>query len=491
MVRAYGNLVSSAQSTLAAETRSLHEGTNGRGSALFPFLVDSLYLGGLLVTVPYLVCAGRGRQLADHLRRQSRQVPTRQSDKPCVWVHGVSVGEILSARHFLQQFAAAYADWDIVLSTTTKAGIEAGEIHFPERSVVTYPFDLSFLVRRAFERIRPDLVLIVEHELWPNFLRCAASRGVPVAIVNGRLSERSLRGYRWLSRVMAWPPKNVLRVCVEDDTSADGFEELGVPRERIVVTGNFKFDNHIEAVDGTRSSLKLTSEDWVVVAASTHPGEEEIVLDAYRKLLAGDQRCRLFVVPRRIERSAEISRMIEKRGLRPLLWSQLGNVNGHHAPAAERSRVAVGGPDRALTSSRNPAGRIGQNEVVVVDSIGELQRVATCADVVFVGGSLVPFGGHNVIEPASVGRPVVVGPHTHNFRQVIAKFQARDALVVVRDADELHKRLEELKQQRGLAEAIGQRGAETVAQNVGASERTLDALRPIVDELSKPQGRSP
>jgi 3-deoxy-D-manno-octulosonic-acid transferase len=162
-------------------------------------LLDSVYFGLLACMVPYLWIRGKGRQVRDHIPRRFRDIPPRAGDRPCLWVHGVSVGELLSVRKLLARFEEEFPGWEIVLSTTTRSGLEAARVHYPESPAISYPFDFSYLVKRAFDRIRPDLILIVEHELWPNFLWQAQARHVPVAMVNARLSERSLRGYRWLS----------------------------------------------------------------------------------------------------------------------------------------------------------------------------------------------------------------------------------------------------------------------------------------------------
>ena len=178
-----------------------------------------------------------------------------------------------------------------MLSTTTQAGVKAGERHYEGTRILSYPFDLSYLVRRAFDRIRPDLIVIVEHELWPNFLRHAEARGIPVAIVNGRLSERSLRGYRWLSKVLSWPPRGIVNFCVEDEGSAEGFSKLGVDASQIHVTGNLKFDNQPSGAALERTQLGFSPDDWIVVAGSTHPGEDEIVLDAFSEASCGAAEC--------------------------------------------------------------------------------------------------------------------------------------------------------------------------------------------------------
>lgn len=451
--------------------------------------------------MPYLFCVGRGRGVMDHLRRQTKPPPKRRSNRPCLWVHGVSVGEILSARRFLKQFNKTYSDWEIVLSTTTRSGLEAGERHYPDCSIFSYPFDLSFLVRRAFESIRPDLVIIVEHELWPNFLGHAAARNVPVVIVNGRLSGRSLGGYRWLSRLLRWPPRSVVQFCVEDERSAEGFRELGVPSDRICVTGNFKFDNMVTPSSCCRQDFGFSSKEWVIVATSTHPGEEEQLVQAYMKLRAEDPNTRIIIAPRRVERSAEIGRIVEKRGLRPMLWSHLetrqqavastamnvaNNGNGTHPFAAVADNNGNGTDYGAGYVTRTRG--IQTDQVLIVDTVGELQHVVPSADVVFVGGSLIPFGGHNVIEPASLGQPVIIGPHYDSFRQVMSAFLAQDAVVVVNDARDLYNKLRRLKSHPEESQRLGERAATTVARNTGASERTFEAIQPIVAGLNRQNG---
>ena len=427
---------------------------------LHPYLLDSVYLGLLAFSVPYFIARGRSRQLRDHIPRRFRDFPARAGNKPCLWIHGVSVGEILSARQLLRRFADEFPDWEFVISTTTRAGLEAGRLHYPDAMVISYPFDFSYLVKRAFDRVRPDLILIVEHELWPNFLWHAQARKVPVAIVNGRLSERSLRGYRWLSRVDTWPPPGVVAICAQDEASATAFRKLGVPSDCIRVTGNLKFDNIPERSAGVRKEMGLADEEWVLMGSSTHDGEEEILLDSFESLRREDDQSRLVIAPRRIERVMQISEAVARRGMKPVRWSHRwnGGGNGKH-PAPQRN---------------------GHAEVLIIDTLGELDRLLAAGDVVFVGGSLVPFGGHNMIAPAGLGCPVVIGPHYQNFRSVVSALLEREALVIAKDAGDFSRKLLELKANPARAALIARRALETVADHAGASERTLDVLRPLI-----------
>ena len=430
-----------------------------------PLLLDALYVGGLAVAIPYLCLRGRSTQLWEHIRRRSRGVPRREGKRPCLWIHGVSVGEVFSTRRLVERLAAEFPAWEPVISTTTRAGLEAARKAFPQLQVFSYPFDLSPLVRKAFDRINPQLIVIAEHELWPNFLDLAGVRGVPVVLINGRLSERSQRGYRMLSWFISWPPPSIVRVCAEDETSADGFRRLGVDADRIRVTGNLKFDN-VERLNGARRSIPREG-DWVLVGASTHPGEEEALLDSFEALHRSDPRIRMVLAPRRVERVRELEKLVRRRGLRSYLWSEHGARNGNGLGVAA-----------ADEGGRSPG------DVYLVDTVGELSRISATANAVFVGGSLVPFGGHNVIEPASHGCPVIIGPHYQNFRQVVSAFVEHDAVLIAGDRDDLTQKLRDLKANAEFAEGMGQRAIETIAHHTGATERTLEVLRPLLHEVA-------
>lgn len=429
-----------------------------RVRALPPILVDSIYLGGLVVTLPCLLAAGKGAGVMDHLRRRSAVIPRRPGHRRCVWVHGVSVGEILSARRFIDLFAREYPEWDIVISTTTRTGVEVGRKQYPDCHVVSYPLDLSRFVRRSFDSVRPDLVLIVEHELWPNFLWEAQARGIPVAVVNGRLSERSLRGYRWLSRLVAWPPPGVSFFCVEDEVSYRAFRGLGVPPDRLCVTGNFKFDCAVPFLPDARVRLGSSGTEWLVIGASTHPGEEMILVRAVRALRESGGPTRLVLAPRNIDRAQGVVGLLERAGQGAVRWSRMKQ---------EHRRSPL------------PAGA-----VVVVDTVGDLSGLLHAADAVFVGGSLVPFGGHNVVEPALAGGPIVTGPHHGNFRPIVDAFRRREALLVAESEEDLTRCLRRLRDEPDLARKLAQRARETVRGHTGASERALRALGPLIESVA-------
>lgn len=392
---------------------------------------------------------GRRGRVRDHVRRRGLDpIPERAGERPCLWLHGVSVGEVLAARRLVEQFVASHPGWDVVISVSTKLGLEAAQNAYPEHLVVSFPLDLSRRVGHAFDRLRPDLIAIVEHDLWPNFLRAASGRGVPVALVNARLSERSAARYRAVSRFMSWPPGELAAVCAQDDASAGRFGELGVPAGRIAVTGNLKFDNAPPpTAEGLREKLGFSDSDWLLVAGSTHEGEDEMALEALRALRESDERTFLVLAPRRTERVAQVARLIESSGFSHALWSS------------------------------NP--RRGA-DVLLVDTMGELARICGMGDLVFVGGTIAPIGGHSVIEPASLGRAIIIGPHYHKTPHVVDGFRRRDAIEVADGSDSLVKRIRELRADPARTREMGVRARQTVEENLGATARTLEALESLI-----------
>ena len=196
-------------------------------------LFDTLYFAAGIPALFVSLLRGRVARTWDHLRRRAlANVPERRGDGPCLWLHGVSVGEVLSARRLVECIEDGFPDWDVVISSSTRLGVEAASREFSGHTVFSYPLDIGYLVRSAFRRLRPDVIIIVEHDLWPNFLRHAISLDVPVALVNARLSPRSLRGYRRLSRIYTWPPRELASLCVQDELSAQGFRKLGFAADR-------------------------------------------------------------------------------------------------------------------------------------------------------------------------------------------------------------------------------------------------------------------
>ena len=377
--------------------------------------------------------------------------------RPSIWIHAVSVGEVQAARTLIAGLRDRYPGHRLWLSTTTRtgravaAGIEAVD------GLFYFPLDLPPAVDRVLDRVRPVLFIAVDTELWPNLLRRCARRGVRTVLVNGRISDRSYPRYRlvrrWFRRVLA----DMDRCCAQSDESARRLVDLGAPAERVVVTGNLKFDALPAPRPGPAPgdgdllrALGVAADRPVLVAASTHPGEERPVLDAFRRLRVRAPGLVLVLAPRHPERGAEAAALAAKRGL------------------------------AAVRRSRPPDDGAGGADVVVLDTVGELPALFRVATVVFVGGSLVPAGGHNVIEPASWGRPVVFGPHMENFAEIAELFLANRAARRVASVGELAPVLAGLLADPRRRAELGTAARSLVEANRGAAARSLGEIAAVL-----------
>lgn len=380
-------------------------------------------------------------------RLGARLPPARVGARRRVLIHGVSVGEIKGAQALIAALQRAHPDLDVVVSTTTENGVRVAQKLYPNASIVRFPIDVSFVVRRFLSRIDPACVVLVELEIWPNFLRCANRLGIPIAVVNGRITGRSFGHYRLFKHLL--PQFNrISLLCVQDEEYAQRFEDLAAQRERIRVTGNIKVDGlHVGTVDPGAELTRLIGGapgQPVIVAGSTHASEERFVVEACR---VGAPHARVVLVPRHPERAPELARELSSIGASPQLLTAL---RAGETPAPAR-----------------PA---------IVDTIGELEQVYGLADLVFVGGSLVPHGGQNVMEPAAQGKPVLHGPFVQNFAQEVMLLERAGASRRVADPEALAAALSELLADPGLVRRMSDAGREAVEAQKGATARTLAAL---------------
>lgn len=389
--------------------------------------------------------AGYGHDLAQRLGRLGDGLPA----EPRCWVHAVSVGESAAAVPLVEAIHRRWPELGIVVSTITPTGARIVRDRLAGTAAHRYfPLDLPAPVRRALDAARPRFFIAIETELWPNFLRALARRRIPSMIANGRISDRSFRRYlrvRWLMRrVLA----DVTVFAMQSEEDARRILALGAPPSRVVITGNLKSDlvPEAEAVDAAwRERLGLGATDRLWIAGSTHRGEEAIVLDAFRRTRERAPGLRLLLAPRHPERAGEVEELIRERGLVPV----------------RRSRRADGGAPDA---------------VVILDTVGELAALYGLAEIVFVGGSLVPIGGHNVLEPAMRGKPVLYGPHTSNFRDGAERLQRSGGGIVVKDGLELERELSLLLEDRDLARRTGDAARAAFAGRQGAVHATLELI---------------
>lgn len=366
---------------------------------------------------------------------------------PAGWVHAVSVGEVITAEPLVAGLGRTYPGLPLVVTTVTATGARVVRDRFA--GVAThrfFPFDVPAAVRRVVEAIDPVFLISMETELWPNTLRAVATRGAPIMVANGRLSDRSFRRYRLVRRLLGPMLDHVRVFAMQSEEDARRIVALGARPERVFVTGNLKHESLAPADDEAElgsALLGLRPGQPVWIAGSTHRGEEEAVLEAHAGARATVRDLRLILAPRHPERVPEVARLAHARG-----W-----------PTVRRTELPVSGSADA---------------VILLDTVGELARLYGVADVVFVGGSLVQAGGHNILEPALRRKPVLFGPHTGNFRDAATLLLERGGGVLVRDAAELARKLQRLLVDTRLRAEIGAAAGAAAASRGGAVRATLE-----------------
>ncbi len=420
-------------------------------------IYSALLAAALLVSLPYwlLEWLRHGKYsagLGERLGRIPRRLAT-QPDRPAIWIHAVSVGEVLAVTGLVEELRKRFPKHRVVISTTTDTGQKLARTRFGAENVFYFPLDFAFAVRPYLAALRPELMVIAETEFWPNLLRLAHRSGAQIAIVNARISDRSWPGYRRFRRLLVKILPQIDLFLAQTAEDANRLQDIGAPSERIEVTGNLKFDVLAPPappiVASLRACFQSNNAGPVIVSGSTVDGEERLLLRAFANVLASHPGAVMILAPRRPERFNEVAELLQVLGMkfwRRSLWS---------------GEPVVGG-------------------VLLLDTIGELAALYALADVAFVGGSLVPRGGHNIIEPALHGVPIVVGTHTENFRDMVALFQSRDAVRIVGPA-ELPLVLMELIANPAERESLGRRAAETLQSQMGATGRTVQALAKLLE----------
>lgn len=407
------------------------------------------------------------------------RLPRRTGDNPCLWLHAVSVGEVNLLAPLLERWERSHPDWHIVISTTTQSGYALAKKKYAPRAVIYCPLDFSWAVRRAMRRIRPTLLVLTELELWPNLVSAAKRHGAKVAVVNGRLSEKSYRGYRRIRFFIRRVLENIDLLAVQNREYAERFVSLGPKSKTIHVTGSIKFDGARTSRD-SEHTLRLsrlagiTTDDTVFLAGSTQDPEESLALAVFQRLAAEFPRLRLILVPRHPERFEEVAALLDRSHL---TWQRRSKLGSNGGPLAESGPPA---PRPGNGASEPTSGSIPR--VLLVDAVGELGSWWGAAQIAFVGGSLSHRGGQNMIEPAGYGAAVSFGPNTWNFRDVVTLFLERDAAVVVRSEEELEAFVRRCLTNPAFADELGRRAQELVLQQQGAADRTIELLEQIAGD---------
>lgn len=422
------------------------------------YLLNLLYLAAILVASPYLLYAAirYGKYREGWRQKFLGSVPLRSGKNKCIWLHAVSVGEVNLLAPLIARWDAQYPDWECVISTTTLAGYALARKRYSPRTVFYCPLDFTWSTRRAIRRIRPDLLVLAELELWPNLVSAAKNFGAKIAIINGRLGDKSLRGYQRIGFLTRRTLEQIDLIAAQNEEYAQRFRQLGAIPSAVAVTGSIKFDgaqsDRTNPVTRRLAALAgIQDTDQVFLAGSTQEPEESIAVEVYSKLVTEHPNLRLILVPRHSERFDEVARMLDKSGL----------------PWQRRSTIESEG--------LNPAARI-----LLVDAIGELAAWWGTAAIAFVGGSLGKRGGQNMIEPAAYGAAVSFGPNTWNFRDVVAMLLAREAAVVIKDGAEMESFVRRCLENTEYAQALGQNARSLVLEQLGAADRTVELLCKLV-----------
>jgi len=386
-----------------------------------------------------------------------------------VWIHAVSVGEVLTARSIIDDLRRLYPGLRLFISTTTVAGQQVARSSAPAVDAVFYfPLDLPFIVRRVFRLARPRMFIMMETEIWPNLLRAARARGVRTVLVNGRISPRSYPRYRLVRRWFRHVLAGIDHCLVQSDATKERLVGLGLDPSRITVTGSLKFDSlppaagtNLRRQERVLRFFRTAAGRPVVVAGSTLRGEESVILSLFERIRATRPSALLVIAPRHPERFGEVERLARDAGF----------------DTTRRSELAIDSEPRV--------------EVVVLDTIGELASLYRVATVVFVGGSLVAAGGHNILEPAAHGKPVVFGPHMENFSEIAEAFLSKNAALQVRDEHGLEAALSRLLDDAAERERLGRAALAVVESNRGAREKSLEVIERLMPPESVAKAAAP
>lgn len=404
------------------------------------------------------ISRGRRAAFGERFGWLPRQMRQSLGHKPLIWLHAVSVGEVIAARPLIRGLRQQYPDHQLLLSVTTETGRGVAEKDQLTDLVIYFPFDLLPAVRRLLDAAAPRMIIIMETEIWPVFVLEARRRNIPLLLANGRISDRSFPRYRRL----AWFFRPVLHCfsCLGMQSEADRERIIatGAPAERTQVLGNLKYDIPSRSVTpeerhSLRERYALPQEALIFTAASTHPGEEQHLLSAWKELAKQQPYLRFVLVPRHPERAAEVASLIEQNGLR---------CRRRTALAASEERPCDG------------------DELLLVDTVGELNSIYQLSDLVFVGGSLVPSGGHNLLEPAACGIPSLFGPYMSNFREVEALTLQYGAGVQVSNQAELLEAARDFLVSPDLRQVIGANGLKLMRDTGGATQRYLDTVAQVI-----------
>ena len=425
------------------------------------FIADLLYLLAGVIISPVVVyrMVRHKRYLTGWVERFGK-IRRKKPGQQCMWLHAVSVGEVNASKTVVKEFEDKFPDFEVVISTTTDTGFGRATALFGDKHTVVYfPFDLSWIMRRAFGYIQPAICLLMELEVWPNYVETARRLNVPVVVVNGRISDRSFGRYKIIRPIASNIFRKLTVILAQSEQYAERFVETGAESDKVIVTGSLKYDtaqisDTIKGAHSLASQLGIGDERlWV--AGATGPGEEKIILDVFGRLKESKELCdlRVVIVPRKPERFDEAARLINEAGFEFVRYSSIKESN-------------VSEPGKAA--------------VILGDTMGDLRKFYSLATLIFVGRSLVPMGGSDMAEAAALGKCTIFGPHAFNFKQTVDALLADEGAIMVTDEQELLETMQKCLFEPAFARQIGRNGREVIRKNQGATAKTIEQIRKIL-----------
>jgi len=424
------------------------------------YILNLLYLVALVLISPIAIYRMiRQNRYRKGWSNRIGNIKRRFPDKKCIWIHAVSVGEVNAARTIIKELSEKLSDREIIISTTTDTGFaRATAIYGDKHLVFFFPMDFTFTMKRAFKNIRPNCCLLMELEVWPNFVRIANEFNAPVIVVNGRISDRSFARYSKIKPVARMMFSRISLILSQCQQYTDRFIALSVSSEKVITTGSLKYDTaetnpNADEVKELKEKLKLTDEP-LLVAGGTGNDEEKIILDVFCKLKKLHKDLRLVIVPRKPERFDEVAKLIEATSFGIIRFSQVKAGSIEVAP--------------------------GNKSIILGDTMGDLRKFYAIADINFVGRTLVPMGGSDMMEAAASGNCTIFGPHAFNFRQTVDVLLQGGGAIMVQNGQQLYETLQKCLSDHDYRETIASKGRDIIIENQGATQKAVEEIVKLI-----------